>query len=60
MTAPTAPTGPAQSTRILLTQSSVTWRQATQGWAVIGAATTLAGTACVCFWLARRIRRSGR
>jgi hypothetical protein len=60
MTAPTAPTGPLDSTRILLTQTPVTWRQATQGWAVLGTAGTFAAAALTCFWVARRFRASDR
>ena len=59
MTAPTAPTGPVQSTRVLLTQDAVTWRQATQGWIVLGGLGGLAAltaTAFTCLRIARRAR----
>lgn len=51
-----SPQSPARSTQALLTKDTVTWRQATQGWAVLTALGIFAVAAGLLFKIAQIIR----
>lgn len=51
-----SPLSPARSTRALLTKDTITWRQATEGWAVLTALGTFAVAAGLLFKIAQILR----
>jgi hypothetical protein len=53
-----SPETPWSSTRALLTDGSVTWRQATEGWAVLTTLGVLLAAAGVSFKVARSLSRA--
>ncbi|MDZ5662148.1 hypothetical protein HN031_15805 [Nocardioides sp. zg-1308] len=58
MAAPSTSPTPAASTWAFLTRNELTWRQATEGWAVLTALGAFAATAAAFFKLARVVGRT--
>jgi hypothetical protein len=51
----TSPDQPARSAWAVLTNGPVTWRQATEGWAVLTTLAVFGGVAAACFKAARTL-----